>query len=296
MTLAPTRRSGWTASLVMTVALACTEAPERHAPAKSDSTRVQQVAIHVPPSDSSIPNNDLGNAIRRGRALLVATQDSLPAHVGNKLNCSSCHLAAGTQPTAISLVGVYARFPQYRSRSGRVNLIQDRVNDCFMRSLDGKPLDPLGRDMTDIVAWMAFISRGIPTGGTAEGHGLPKLSPPPGDVARGQKVYAESCARCHGADGQGIAPIPPLWGPHSFTIGAGMARVNTMSAFVRHNMPLDKPGTLSDQDAADVTAFIKTHPRPDFAGKEKDWPRGDPPPDVAYPTAAGRKAPARTSN
>ena len=284
----------WSLILACVVVSACSQQPDTKPAAKADSTSAP-VAVHQPPGDSAIPDNDLGASIRRGRALLLATKDSLPSHVGNKLTCSSCHIAAGTQPAAISLVGVYGRFPQYRSRTGLVIQIQDRVNDCFLRSMNGKPIDPLGREMIDIVSWMAFISRGVPTGETLPGHGLPKIAALTGDATRGEKIFAESCARCHGADGQGMAPIPPLWGPHSFTIGAGMARANMMASFVKHNMPLDQPGTLSEQDAADVTAFVQTHPRPDFAGKEKDWPRGDPPPDVPYNTSAGRK-PARTTN
>ena len=51
-------------------------------------------------------------------------------------------------------------------------------------------------------------------------------------------------------------------------------------------MPFDKPGTLSDQQAFDVAAYLVGRDRPDFRGKERDWPNGDPPPDVAYRTAA----------
>src|SRR6266511_742796 len=68
-------------------------------------------------ADSVIPTGPYGDAVRRGRALLVATRDSLPSHVGNKLRCTSCHLDAGRRETG-SWVGVFARYPQYRARSG----------------------------------------------------------------------------------------------------------------------------------------------------------------------------------
>jgi thiosulfate dehydrogenase len=69
-----------------------------------------------------------------------------------------------------------------------------------------------------------------------------------------------------------------------------MARRFTAAAFIRNNMPFDKPGSLTDQEALDVAAFVTGHPRPDYPGKEMDWPKGDPPSDVAYPTrASGRK-------
>ena len=56
--------------------------------------------------------------------------------------------------------------------------------------------------------------------------------------------------------------MPPLWGKDSYNWGAGMHRINTAAAFIKHNMPLGKPGSLSDQQAWDVAAFINTHERP----------------------------------
>src|SRR5712691_13152999 len=87
-------------------------------------------------ADSVIPAGPYGDAVRRGRALLTATRDSLPSHVGNKLRCTSCHLDAGRRETG-SWIGVFARYPQYRTRSGTVETIEYRVNDCFRRSMNG---------------------------------------------------------------------------------------------------------------------------------------------------------------
>src|SRR3989304_1206201 len=69
--------------------------------------------------------------------------------------CTSCHLDNGTRALAMPWVGVYARFPQFRARSGNVDAIEDRVNDCFKRSLNGRALNPAGRDMKDIVTYYA---------------------------------------------------------------------------------------------------------------------------------------------
>ena len=111
------------------------------------------------------------------------------------------------------------------------------------------------------------------------------------DTAAGAIVYGSTCAKCHGPEGQGTPVAPSLWGNRSYNVGAGMARVRTAADFIRNNMPFDQPGTLTDQQAMDVAAYVSAHPRPDYRGKELDWPNGDPPPDVAYPTtAAQRKA------
>jgi len=247
----------------------------------------QTAAAVVTPMEP-IPDGDLGASIRRGLAILTATRDSLPGHVGNDLRCTSCHLDEGRRPDAMPWVGVAARFPQYRSRAASVQRLEDRINDCFERSLAGTALawnDPAMRDM---VAYMAHLSTGVPHGGSVSGQGVRLASAVRGDTAVGATLFAATCARCHGADGEGSAEAPPLWGPRSYTIGAGMARLRTVAGFVRHNMPFDKPGTLTDQQAQDIGTFITTRPRPDFARKADDWPRGDPPVDVAYPTTAGR--------
>ena len=239
-----------------------------------------------PPPDSAIPNNVMGAAIRRGKALFANTRDSLPGHVGSDLRCFSCHLREGTQAGAIPLIGVYARFPQYRSRNGLVNLLEDRINDCFERSLNGKALPRDGREMRDMVAYLAFMSRGVAPPGEIPGEGLRTLEPLHPDTVQGQAIFAETCSRCHGMEGTGTAIAPPLWGPRSFNIGAGMARIRTTAAFIRDNMPTDRAVVLSDQHAYDVAGYILSRPRPDFARKAEDWPNGDPPPDVSYSTRA----------
>jgi thiosulfate dehydrogenase len=188
------------------------------------------------PADSEIPNDDVGRSIRRGQALLRATRDSLPDHVGNRLRCVSCHPDDGRRANAMPWIGVYGRFPQYRARSGRIDLLEDRINDCFRRSLNGTALEPASREMRDIVSYLAFLSQGIPVGATVEGQGLPKLSMTSGDTVEGAALFKTVCATCHGADGQGTAVATPLWGPQSFNIGAGMARVRTAAAFIRYNM------------------------------------------------------------
>jgi len=234
-------------------------------------------------ADSVIPGGPYGDAVRRGRALVTATRDSLPTHVGNKLRCTSCHLEAGRRESG-TWIGVFARYPQYRARSGTVETIEYRVNDCFRRSMNGTALDPASADMRDIVTYLAFLSHGIDVAPPLPGNRLQRWAAFTADTAAGARVYSASCAKCHGAAGEGTAVAPPVWGSESYNIGAGMSRVRAAAEFIRHNMPFDAPGTLSDSQAFNVAAYVNAHPRPDFRGKENDWPHGDPPPDVAYST------------
>lgn len=249
------------------------------------------------PADSLIPDGPLGTAIRRGRALLTATRDSLPSHVGNKLRCVSCHLDAGRRQSG-SWVGVYARYPQYRPRSASVETIEYRVNDCFRRSMNGVALASDGPDMRDIVAYLWFLSRNIAIAPPppAPPHRLAKWAALTADTAAGARVYEGLCVKCHGADGAGTAVAPPLWGPQSYNIGAGMARVFTAAAFIQDNMPFEQPRTLTDQQALDAAAYVNAHTRPDFPEKLHDWPNGGAPPDVAYPTVAAQHKESRNQD
>ncbi len=274
------RRIGWSATAGLAIGLLACGGPEQAAVADGTPTGI------IVDSIAPIPDGPLGDAIRRGRAILLATKDSLPDHVGNDLRCTSCHLDEGRRRDAMPWTGVAARFPQYRSRSASVDRLEDRINNCFERSLAGTVVawdDPAMRDM---VAYMTHLSTGIRHGDSVPGQGLQKGSAVPGDSLRGASRYGAECARCHGANGEGTPGFPPLWGDRSYSIGAGMARLRTVAAFMKHNMPFDRPGTLTDQDAQDIATFLTTRPRPDFARKAEDWPNGDAPPDVAYPTRA----------
>jgi thiosulfate dehydrogenase len=242
-------------------------------------------AARVPfrvPSDTELRDSAYRASALRGRAILLATRDSLPRNVGNDLRCASCHVDGGMRKNAMPWIGSYARFPQYRARSGKVDLIEDRINDCFERSLNGKALGPGGRDMRDIVTYFAFLSSGIPVGSQMEGQGLPRLNPLAGDPNRGEGVFASTCTRCHGTHGQGTSLAPPLWGRHSYNVGAGMANIVTAASFIHAVMPIDRAQQLTEQQAFDVATYINTRTRPDFPKKKDDWPKGGKPPGADY--------------
>jgi thiosulfate dehydrogenase len=241
----------------------------------------------TPPTEADIPADSLGAAIRRGLYILRHTPDSLPAYATSSLTCVSCHQQDGLKLSAAPLTGSHARFPKYLSRTGAVIGLADRVNYCFTRSLAGNALPVDSREMYDILAYLAFISKGVPTGTAIAGaDGLISMKDTlVGDVARGEAVYARECVACHQADGQGMPPaFPALWGPKSYSIGASMAREERAASFIWHNMPQTQPGKLSVQEAFDVAAYINSKPRPDSPGKEKDWPMGGAPKDVPYST------------
>ena len=218
-----------------------------------------------PPQRSSIPDSPLGDSIRQGALLFDETPLYAPRHTSSKVSCGSCHAQGGIQPYASPVVGLPALFPMYNPRAGHVITLKDRIQECFVRSENGKPLSYDGPEMkalVDYIDWlsqpqlarMQFVGRGLVD--------LPDLKP---DPKHGSAVYAAQCAGCHGQNGEGRPPLfPPVWGPDSFNDGAGMHGVQKMAAFVQHNMPQNRMGILSPQDAFDVSAFIHSQPRPSF--------------------------------
>lgn len=218
-----------------------------------------------PPPSNTIPLDEKGDDIRRGELLFNDTTSYAPAFVGDRLNCNSCHLAGGIVPYASPVVGLPKLFPMFNMRAGHVISLQDRIQECFTRSENGKPLGYDSDEMRGLVSYISWLSQPQPDRRPFIGRGLIELPHLQPDVNRGAKVYSTQCAGCHGAQGEGIAPLyPPLWGPQSFNDGAGMSGIDKMAAFVQHNMPENRPGILSPQDAYDVAGFLHMQRRPAF--------------------------------
>lgn len=260
---------------------------------RTDAAVVFNEAAWKAPREADIPDDSMGASIRRGLSLLRFTPESLPAYATSGLRCTSCHQEDGIKVTGGALTGSHARFPKYMPRSGTVIALGDRINYCFTRSLAGNALPLESREMTDLLAYLKFISVDVPVGTNLTGFdGLVKMPEPlVGDVARGEALYVgKTCATCHGPDGQGMGILPPLWGPKAYSIGASMAREERAASFIYHNMPQTMPGTLTPQEAFDLAAYINGKPRPDSPGKELDWPLGGAPKDVPYDTRSGHTA------
>jgi thiosulfate dehydrogenase len=182
-----------------------------------------------------------------------------------RMSCASCHLGGGTAPYSAPVVGSAQAYPQFSARAGRKISLDDRIEECMTRSENGTPLASDSKEMLGLKAYIQWLSE--PHRGELKfaGRGLkplPALTPNP---EHGAQIYGEQCAGCHGEHGEGARrPFPPLWGPDSFNDGAGMNGVPKMAAFIKVNMPQNRKGVLSAQDATDVAAFIHAQPRPAF--------------------------------
>jgi thiosulfate dehydrogenase len=268
----------------------------------------------APPDIKSVGDDAFGKLVKYGYALMTDTTNQIGPQAadpqmrysGNNLSCQNCHLKAGTQAYAMPLTGVWGQFPQYRGREGEVGTLEDRINGCMERSMNGRAL-PLGsREMKALLAFTKWVSTGIPDGAKLTGSGAMSVKEPgrAADLAHGGEVYARVCATCHGNDGQGQRAesgngyrFPPLWGPDSYNDGAGMARLLSAAAFIKHNMPFGTTYAsplLSDEEAYDVAAFINSAERPQRANLDKDFPnRLQKPVDTAYGPYADDFPPAQ---
>ena len=277
-----------TAAVISGALIGCADSSPPPVAGPGDSVAVTfREAAWAPKREKDIPGDSMGASIKRGLYLLRFTPESLPEYATSNLRCTSCHQDDGIRPTSGPLTGSHARFPKYMPRSGTVIALADRVNYCFTRSLSGNAIPVGSREMIDILAYLAFISADIPVGTKIAGaDGLIAMPDTlDGDVSRGEALYASKlCVTCHGPDGAGNGPIPPLWGAKSYSVGASMSRIERAASFIKHNMPQTSPGPLTAQESFDLSAFINSHPRPDSPGKERDWPMGGAPADVPYET------------
>jgi thiosulfate dehydrogenase len=240
-----------------------TAAPSPLAPA------VPERAGFRPPAETAFPDGEYGRIVRLGREVMLNTRQVAGAYVGNELSCTTCHLDAGRKGDAAPLWGAFIHYPAFRTKTGKVDTLAARIQQCFEYSMNGKAPPTDGEIITALQSYAAWLAKGAPVGVPLAGSGFPRLKKPalPADYSRGEKLFAANCALCHGADGQGQRagaqqPFPPLWGPRSYNWGAGMHQLGNASSFIRHNMPLGKGGSLSEQEAWDIAVFMNSHDRP----------------------------------
>ena len=224
------------------------------------------------PRHAVAPSGQEAELIHQGKLIFDETPKYASSYVGNKLACSDCHIQSGTAAYAAPMIDLSGLFPMFNKRAGHVISLQNRIQECFTRSEAGRPLPEDSREMTALVAYINWLSKDGVKGKAYKGRGLVKLPLLTGDPVNGKSVYASQCAGCHRSDGAGVPPVlPPVWGPDSFNDGAGMNGTSEMAAFVIHNMPQNHPGTLTPQQAYDVSAYIHTMPRPKFNQAYKNY-------------------------
>jgi thiosulfate dehydrogenase len=240
------------------------------------------------PELASMDQEPNAEELHYGRELVANTAEYLGPRgkvktISNGMNCQNCHLQAGTAPLGNNYGAVASTYPKVRARSGQEEDIQKRINDCFERSLNGKPLERESKEMKAMVAYINWVGKDVPKGEVPVGSGIYEvpLLDRAADPTKGKIVYENQCSSCHQADGKGMAKpdgtgylYPPLWGEASYNHGAGLYRISRFAGYVKANMPLGvtfESPILSDEDAWDVAAYVNSMDRPK-KNLTKDWP------------------------
>lgn len=244
----------------------------------------------TPPAHGDYPKGEFGEAVKRGEAIYnqTSTHEVSRDYVGNDQQCANCHMDAGRLAGAAPMWASWPVYPAYRKKNKKVNDMTMRVQGCFTYSMNaqgskmGKAPSNDSDVITDLMAYMFWMSQGTVTGETKmAGRGFPKfaMTKKGYDPKRGKKVFEAHCATCHGDNGQGVVRadgktlFPPLWGAGAYNWGAGMHQVDKAAFFIKANMPLGKPNSLTEQQAWDVAAYINSHERPQdprFTGNLKE--------------------------
>lgn len=272
--------------------VACTE---KGANTEGAKTAISDTTLFIPPDTSTIPHDPLGDMIRYGRELIVNTAyyigpDGVAGkYLGNKMNCTNCHLDGGTRPFGYNFFSSHARYPQFRGRENLVLNMGQRINNCVMRPHNGTPLPLDSKEIIAMECYIKWVGSKVPVGGHVYGDELLELEYPnrAADPGKGAAIFAAKCASCHGTEGQGILKpdsitylYPPLWGMKSYQEGSSPSRVLKLARFIKANMP-NKIATwrkpdLTDEQCIDVSAFVndyQLHPRPQKKDKSiPDYP------------------------
>ncbi|MBO9570792.1 MAG: c-type cytochrome [Chitinophagaceae bacterium] len=241
------------------------------------------------PDIKTIPDNKEGELIKYGLQLISRTSYYLGpkgsvAQISNGMNCQNCHLNAGTKLWGNNYAAVASTYPKFRERSGTIESIEKKINDCLERSLNGKAIDSNSREMRAMVAYIKWIGKNVHKGIKPRGTGTNNLKylNRAADTVKGKIIFISKCAKCHGADGLGELNAngteyiyPPLWGPNSYNTGAGIYRISKFAGFVKDNMPFNETShanpEFNDEECWDVAAYVNSQPRPS-KDVSKDWP------------------------
>lgn len=236
----------------------------------------------IPDAPKNYPPGELGKMVKLGEAIIMNTNTHPLTKdlVGNDLKCTNCHLQGGKTKSLATFIGTATSFPAYSKREKTVQTLQNRINNCFMRSMNGKrPIIDTEASIA-MATYITWLSSDLPImmnpkkpvnpfytkAWWGKDWVLPMVKKLTHEnYLSGKKLYTEKCVICHQADGQGIklSNFPPIWGDRSYNTGAGLSKLNKLPTWLMYNMPLGN-ANLTRQQAVDLAAYINAQPRSSF--------------------------------
>ncbi len=94
---------------------------------------------NVPMQQLNILPVNIGEIVKLGEDIIniTNTHPLTKDYVGNKLQCKSCHLQGGKKKALGTFYRTARSFPAYSKREKTIQTLQDRINNCFIRSMNG---------------------------------------------------------------------------------------------------------------------------------------------------------------
>ena len=168
-----------------------------------------------------------------------------------RIACTTCHGAGGegVEDRGPSLIGVGAASADFYLTTGRMPLDRPRSQAERKRVAYSKA------QIRQLVAYVASLGPGPP---------IPHVDPAAGNLAQGNRLYANNCAPCHSSAGAGGAlghavyapPLnrsTPLQVAEAIRVGPGA-------------MPVFGPEALDDEQVASVIRYVEYLRKPDDQG------------------------------
>jgi thiosulfate dehydrogenase len=236
-------------------------------------------------------------AIQRGCNIIDDTQGRLAADMsrerwnttrfirGEHLACTHCHQSVGDKQDAagnrlkgsLNLGTSWAMADMYDRFTGLLLPFELRQMQCYINSSNGFKPNIADDVIRDVTAYSRFLSAALDLkiANHYDEQGVDEIAASAtdkqgDDYVRGEALYKQKCANCHGPQAQGrelkaqlIAPAiagPNAWNMQSRNYFYYVSTI--LPGFICRNMPLGEENTLTNQECRDIAFYISNLPRP----------------------------------
>jgi thiosulfate dehydrogenase len=204
---------------------------------------------------------------------------------GSHASCDQCHQSIGDKQDSagnrmkgsLSLGASWVMADMYDRFTGLLLPFELRQMQCFINSSNGYKPNIADDVIRDVTAYSRFLSAALDLriGNHYEEQGIDEIAASAtlkqgDDYVRGEALFKQKCAVCHGPQAQGRVAdgrvfAPALAGPNAWNMQSRnyFYYVSTiLPGFICRNMPLGQENTLSNQECRDIAYFISNLPRP----------------------------------
>jgi thiosulfate dehydrogenase len=204
---------------------------------------------------------------------------------GSHASCDHCHQSIGDKQDAagnrlkgsLSLGASWVMADMYDRFTGLLLPYELRQMQCFINSSNGYKPNIADDVIRDVTAYSRFLAAALDLriGNYYEEQGIDEIAASAtlkqgDDYVRGEVLFKQKCAVCHGPQAQGRVVdghlfAPALAGPNAWNMQSRnyFYYVSTiLPGFICRNMPLGQENTLSNQECRDIAYFISNLPRP----------------------------------